>query len=241
MKISIKILLIIGLSILLASCSDDSTKDVSRVTYYVEIKLVKDSAYYLLPLGKPYIEPGYIGIEDGQDVTSKIKVEGNVDYNKIGLYNINYTAVNKDGFSSSVARTVVVYDPSISIQLSGNYKTMPGTKRIDNTSETTKDFSKECNITLTEVAAGIYSVSDLLGGYYSQIVYPQYGARAAMKGYISVNKDNNLTLLQSNIELFEDSLDNFSGKVEASGKKIEWIAKYASRYDFDIFLESKAE
>ena len=103
-----------------SSCDYDG-KDDAYVTHYVSIDL-KEGDTYLVAKGSTYTDPGYTATEGTEDVTSKVTVSGDVDANKMGIYNVTYSAVNKDGFSASVTRKVLVYDPEVTTNISGTYK-----------------------------------------------------------------------------------------------------------------------
>lgn len=64
--------------------------------------------------GTEYKELGYSAYDecDG-DITNKVKVEGNVDYQTIGDYTITYTAIDSSKNKYTKTRTIHVYDYSI--------------------------------------------------------------------------------------------------------------------------------
>ncbi|HCN84573.1 MAG TPA: DUF5011 domain-containing protein, partial [Sphingobacteriaceae bacterium] len=69
-----------------------------------------------------YTEPGVTAKEGTADIVPTIS--GTVNTNTADVYTLTYTAVNKDGFSASAVRTVIVYstDAGAAAQdLSGNY------------------------------------------------------------------------------------------------------------------------
>ena len=110
MKLYIKSLcLILGLSLVGSSCTkEDVTADVSRVTYFVDLSLNGDPQVFLKQ-NEAYSDPGAEASENGSAV--EVKKQGAVDPAAPGFYNLAYSAVNSDGFASTVNRTVVVYEP----------------------------------------------------------------------------------------------------------------------------------
>lgn len=76
-----------------------------------EIKLKGDSTFTLY-LDNEYEEPGFTATDnyDG-DITSNVKTSSNVNKNKIGTYEIEYTVSDQSGNSTSVKRTVKVVNP----------------------------------------------------------------------------------------------------------------------------------
>lgn len=159
----------------LSSCEKDtSTEDISKLTYYVDIQLEGNSTM-LLPEGEEYIEPGFSGVLKGVNVSDKILVDGTVDGSQSGMYQLTYSAVGSDGFSSEVVRTVIVYDPlAPEDDLSGVYDGV----RVGRGGGP---------VTITKLGPGIFSVTDLFGGFYD--VVAGYGTAYRLTGIIQLNAD----------------------------------------------------
>lgn len=162
------------------SCDYDS-KDDAKITYYVSIELEGDEVLQV-PVGTEFVDPGYKAIENGEDVTSKVVVGGDeVDADQVGIYHVTYSAKNVDGFSKSVSRTVVVYNPDVTTNISGTYTVEANT------------LPRSVNgnpVTLTELAPGLYSISDWWGGLYDVTI--GYGAAYRATGYLQLNEDNTI-------------------------------------------------
>lgn len=223
-------LIVASFVFLLMSCEKD-TKNTSRVTYYVDFEL-NDEPVMTIPLGDNFVDPGVVAMEGENDITSTVTVSGNVNSESVGVYIINYSALNVDGFPSSVSRTVIVYDPNISTNIAGTYTTAEGTHRYSPAVGIT-DYPGY-KATLTELAPGVYQVDDFLAGYYA--VRAGYGSSYAMRGYLKLNEDNTLTLLSSFISGWGDSLLGFEGKYDTSTGVIEWSARYVSNMVFNVIL-----
>ena len=73
------------------------------------LTLNKESTFYHMK-NKKYTEPGAIAIDknDG-DISSKIIIDGHVDFNKVGTYEITYQVTNSNGVTKSITRQVKVY------------------------------------------------------------------------------------------------------------------------------------
>jgi hypothetical protein len=102
-------------------CEDESTKNVSFVTSYPVITFTGNSVI-AHPVGTPFTDPGAVAFA-GEDIADLV-VEGAVtDINTIGaVFKISYTATNKDGFSRTRTREIVIVDPETnSLDLSGRY------------------------------------------------------------------------------------------------------------------------
>lgn len=226
--------LLIGLAILFASCEDETTQDHSSLTYYVALEL-KGDAFMKVPVNTAYNEPGVIATENGEDVASKVVFDGSVDPTKMGLYHLTYSAVNKDGFPSSISRTVAVYDPSVTVSIpSGTYKLAAGSNRYNKTSGAVTAYSGY-SIKINEEAPGIYSVSDFLGGYYDQRA--GYGSNYAMKGYMKINNDYTFDILSGDVAGWGDSYETFENATyDTTTGTLSWAVAYASNYVWTVIL-----
>lgn len=60
--------------------------------------------------GSKYAEPGYSALDklDG-DITDKVEISGDVDFNKSGTYFIQYKVSDSNGYVTKISRKVVVY------------------------------------------------------------------------------------------------------------------------------------
>jgi hypothetical protein len=150
MKIKVFIALILGFGIV-SSCNKKAdfnypagTVGISKITNF-PVLTMNGSKYITVPVGGTYTEPGATAKEGENDLT--VTVDGAVDVSTPGVYDISYSAVNKDGFSALVRRFVAVYetDPEAAgHDLSGNYlravtgitntweKIAPGVYLVDN-------------------------------------------------------------------------------------------------------------
>ncbi|RRD02076.1 BT_2262 family domain-containing protein [Prevotella sp. OH937_COT-195] len=214
------------------ACSEDEEFTDSRLTYYVRFEIQgKDTL--MCPVGEAYVDPGCKATLGGEDYTDKITTKIDVDVNKPGIYYVTYSGVGSDGFSSSVTRVVVVYDPEVTADISGGYITVNGTYR-----ETSKGVTEfpGFKVNIKKIAPGVFYVDDLFGGYYAQLVYPQYGDFTAMKGMIWLHKDMTITGLNGFNECFGDSFDAVNGNFDSETGKLSWTTDYAGM-KFVVVLE----
>lgn len=87
-----------------------------KVTKTIEIKdetkpdiTLKSGDTIMVVLGDKYNEPGYTAIDDYDgDVTSNVKVSGEVNTNKEGTYTLKYTVTDSSGNKAVVKRKVTV-------------------------------------------------------------------------------------------------------------------------------------
>lgn len=225
-------LLVLALTLTgLSSCDYDGDDD-SYVTHYVTFELNQGSKY-LVPVGSTYKDPGFKATEGSEDVSSKVSVGGDeVDANSVGVYNVTYSAVNKDGYSASATRQVVVYDPSITTDISGDYVTGAGSNRTTGSVVPITGYK----VTITKIADGLFYISDLFGGFYDQ--YKGYGSSYAMTAYLKLNADNTISLISSHINGWGDSVDDLTNcKYDPQTGKITYSTGYASAMTFNIVLE----
>lgn len=124
------VFLLITLVALIASCSKDSiinTHDrvgISKVTYYANITLTGTPVISVIK-GSTFTDPGVKAEAGGAEVP--VTTTGTVNTDEVGLYTLNYSASNADGYSSSATRIVVVI-PSAEqpgVDLSGTYIAVP--------------------------------------------------------------------------------------------------------------------
>jgi hypothetical protein len=227
----------------LSSCSD-SSYDPSVVVNYVSLKLNGD-AFVVVPVGTAYEEEGVEATIAGEDVSSSVTIDsGNLDTNKVGMYTITYSATNKEGFTSTLTRTVAVCDPSITTDISGKYVTQEGSYRLLPDADGSYEFEGSTwikgdfsgfNVTIEKKAPGIFYVSDIMGGYYDQ--GRGYGDKYAMKGYFQLFADNHIECLSGDVAGFGDSFTSFQdGLFDTTTKAISYRLGYTSGMYFFITL-----
>ena len=77
----------------------------SKIIYYPTIA-IKGERLIIIDQGTPYTDSGAVAVLNGEDIEPQ--VEGSVDSNTPGVYELNYSASNPEGFSVTDFRTVVV-------------------------------------------------------------------------------------------------------------------------------------
>lgn len=202
-----------------SSCTHDSDED-TYVTHYINFNLTGGTTYQHT-VNTPYTDPGYAAYEGTEDVTAQVEVGGDqVDATTPGVYNVTYSAVNKDGFSASITRTVIVCDPTQTADFSGTYTTESGTQRV---SSRTTPYSGT-TVTLTKAGPGIYRCNDEIGGYYAQLVYSDYPNlfnALSVQGYLEITDDGAIKLLSGYNSQWDTSADALTGQVAQDGS-ITW-------------------
>lgn len=194
------------------SCNDDEDQLTdTRVTHYATIELLGDE-FIKMNLGDPWVEPGYTATEGSEDITSKVKVTGTVDTSTPGYYELNYSAMNKDNFSTSVSRTVMVINPN---GLASAYfgESQYGSRHY-----------YDAPITIYDNGNGTYTIDDLAGGFYCYGRYPGYEPTYDfhLEAVIKLNADNTIELVSCNggdwywgdpISITSGTYDPATGKV----------------------------
>jgi len=226
MKVLYKYFLIIVSVFFLYSCEKE-TEGLSRITYYCNLTL-KGNPIEFVSLGGVFTDPGWEADENGKDVTGSVQITGSVNTNVAGLYRLVYSAINSDGYPKTDVRQVVVYDATPSALKSGFYDISPSSNRNGTTI-----YGGAFTILLYQVSPGRFYVSDLFGGYYDQRA--GYGSTYAMVGHIALAGDNTITLINSQVAGWGDSLDGLvNGSYDPDTETVKWTAQYIETYDFNV-------
>jgi len=214
-------------TVLVTSCQDITTKGVTKITYYCTLSLNGDPVMFV-GMGGSYNEPGWTADNNGTDVSDQVTVSGSVNAKVAGLYTLTYSILNADGFAKTATRQVVVYDTTPSAIESGFYDISPSSNRNGTTI-----YGGAFTILIYQVSPGKFYVSDLFGGYYEQRA--GYGSNYAMVGHIALAADNTITLLDSHVAGWGDSLDGMTdGSCDPDTNTVKWTAQYAGAYNFNV-------
>lgn len=223
-------LLLLTSSVTFTSCDDDSTAGVTSITYYPVLSLNGDATLHV-DKGSAFVDPGCAAEMNGEDISSSVVVSGSVNTAKSGIYTLTYSASNDDGFSASVSRRVIVTDPNDAHE--GLFVSDAANSARDYNGAQTK-FGGSFEVVITNNDDGTYHVTDLLGGWYSQRA--GYGDNYNMVGDVTIAEDGTMTLLNSLIGGWGDSLVDFSGNFDAASGTYTWDAEYVSSMKFHVVL-----
>lgn len=170
--------LFIFLGTLVNSCSSDTdTANVSSITYFNVIEMLGDELT-LHPVGSTYTDAGVIAYEGDAIVTDRVVTTNNVDANTVGIYTVDYSITNADGFEKVASRTVIVHPETDSgVDYSGVYT---GVSRGET-------MIAGCNI--TKIAPSTYHADDFFGGVYC-CGSRNYGLAYRLETYFYVSDDN---------------------------------------------------
>jgi hypothetical protein len=115
---TIKIAALAVLLLTILSCSTEPAIG-SSVTYFPAIT-IKGDVLTVIKKGDTFSDQGATALAGTSSLP--IVTAGTVDSNTIGVYKIDYSAINEDGFSASKTRTVIVISPNpSSINLEGTF------------------------------------------------------------------------------------------------------------------------
>ncbi|MBR4441505.1 MAG: DUF5012 domain-containing protein [Bacteroidales bacterium] len=184
-------------AMLLTACSKDS-ENVSFITNYAVFDLAGDEVVHV-NIGDDYVEPGVKATENGEDVSSKIKVSSDFVKDEFGLFSVSYSIINSDGYLASARREIVVEDPDV--------EGPQGYFFIHNSRD---DVAEAYDLSICFYCTGEpgeYFVSDLIGGFYDQ--GRAYGSLYRIPGTITIADDGTISLVESKI------CEGFGGKADA--------------------------
>lgn len=254
--------LIVCAGVLTFAACDDSVEDNSRLTYLVDLQVEKAAIEH--QVNTEFTAPKFTATENGVDVSSKVTVKGldKVDETKIGIYPISYATANADGIAASAKQTVYVVNAAADTDISGDYSIdtegsycLNGTERID--------FPSAYPLKVTKVATGIFTISDMLGGWMNlkegkgtdfALEADYFLENAIEAGAVSMS---DLTGLASNEMIIEDddeekpvTISSLQIRVAADENKetytLSWTAEYDGRTihiqaDMEKKIESEEE
>lgn len=180
----------------MAGCQKITTEGVTRTTYYPVITL--EGGTVILASGSSYVEPGYSATLNGEDVTSQVEVNNNIDNTTPGQYKVNYSAVNSDGFSATSSRDVIIVGSGFENFYYSEVRNTSGSRHYYN-----------APITIKHLEGNQYQISDLLGGLYFYGIYPGYEPTYDFhaESIIELNPDNTIKLIKEGNWYFYDPDD----------------------------------
>ncbi len=189
------------------SCSGDDELTDTRVTNFANFLLEGDE-FMVVNVGEPFTDPGFTVTEGTEDITDKTVVTGTVDTNTGGFYTITYKAVNKDNFSVSAERTVMVVNHD---DLASAYF-----------AKTAK--YEDAPITIYDNGDGTYTIDDVMGGYYFFYSYPGYEPTYDfhLEAIVQLNDDNTLTQVGAGNWYFSSSPTIAEGSYDPETGVVTW-------------------
>lgn len=223
-QIIVRVALLVVSVLLLFGCHKVTTADLSKVTYYVQFEMMGEGIM-TVNMGTPYVDPGCKAFEKETDVTHSIVVNGAVDTSKEGIYSINYSAKNSDGFVASATRIVVVTSAG---SLTGRYNTSI-TRNNGGTISNRGPFY----IDIEKAEDGSYHISDFLGGWYD--FGSGYGPDYAAAGVFKLLPDNTMELVSSHLAGWGDEIASLdASSYDSATGTLRFTSIYAGGMKFAV-------
>lgn len=214
-KLFLSLVCVTGL--LLTSCGTESTGNVSTITVFPEISIIGNSTLFSI-VGQPFDDPGANATIGGASVD--FTTTSDIDTSTAGIYNVQYTAINSDGFEAAASRTVIIYEDSDPI--AGVYDGIRNNRGFGGL------------VLISTRSDGNYNVTDFLAGYYAQGL--GYGPNYNFPGIISENAGTiaNVTLGQGGFGPV--SIQNGTADTSSEATVLAWFGQlddYAP-FGFDV-------
>jgi hypothetical protein len=236
------IVLISFLALILASCGEKKSANISSITYFPEFTVNGDAEYFL-GVGDPFNDPGVTAQENGVDIPVSYSVAGeffgysgaDVPTDNADKYVITYSATNSDGYDGTATRTVwVVETGDLVTSIAGLYtSTIVRNGDAGNPQYTDLEY-----IMISNNGDGTYNLSDAIGGYYA--LGRGYGGDYAAAGLVITAND-----IPSNSFSFNDPIGvgAFGGNllitafsVDAGAGTIDFTGDWDQGYVFEVTL-----
>jgi hypothetical protein len=216
----LKILFVVVATVM-ASCVEDTTGDVSRVTTYPTITIQGDATVYI-EQGTTYEDAGAISMAGDTELETTVTL-GTGTYSSAAFgtdvadkYTITYSALNEDGFAGNALRTVIVYPVAadMATNLEGAY--MSDIQRVGADLQEDKSY-----VFITSTGTDTYELSHAVGGYYDmgRNYGPNYAARGAI---ITVNDmaTNDITVSDGQFPIWGNTVAVTDFTVDAANNTI---------------------
>jgi hypothetical protein len=206
MKAKFLIALLIPMVAFLVACENETTGGVSKITTFPTISVTGD-LFMSQVEGGTFADPGAVGKEGPKDAqvlvtfskfsNGEITSVSGVDASKPGLFRVNYTAVNVDGFKVEAYRWVgIISKANETRDFSGSYRRTNGTL-----------------VTITKKGIGMYSI-DNVGGVPNNPPYVFPFVFYNLEG--DVLEGPTQPGVSGNPTYFKD------GKVNSAGTQVSW-------------------
>lgn len=244
-KIKFPIYILLGLLTCFASCEEDSTGGVSKVTKLPDFQLTGGDVLLVEP-GTPFEDPGATALEGQTELPITSEESGgrffgatSLDTSSPDLYTISYSATNSDGFPGSVERTVFVATQGDLVNSIEGVYTSTVKRDSDPLSAQYEDMEY---VIIKKTGPNTYELSDGIGGYYD--LGRGYGVDYAAQPAVVTANDiaaNDFDFGSAfSVGLFGGSAEITSMAVDPVAKTInftsKWVADAETTYTFQVTL-----
>lgn len=220
------------------SCDSTDTDNVSFVTNYPVFELLGDETM-ILPQGGAFNDPGVIVTENGTEIPYTTSVSGlfqggtSIDTNVADIYTVTYSATNRDGFSGTKTRTVIISsNDDLSTGLSGLY-----TSTVTRNGVLTAQYTDLEYVLIWQNSDGTYGMSDGIGGYYH--FGRNYGVGYAATGAIITVNDfatNNFSYSSFEVGTFGGTCTMSSLVPNPTNSTVSFTTNWDAGYTFEVVL-----
>ncbi len=227
-------------SVALFSCEDE-VSNISRITYYPTFDFKGEDTYFL-HVGDTYSEPGVKATEQGEEVEVTTVVTGrykgteasSVNTASADEYTLTYSAVNTDGYSGSVSRSVFVSNTGNFVDnIEGIYSST-----VVRNGAASAQYTNMKYVMVYKVGDHKYEITDGIGGYYA---YGRgYGDAYFARGMVVTanNYATNDWTLAANVGVgaFGGVLKMTEFSINPATKTIHFVTDWDSGFKFDVTL-----
>jgi hypothetical protein len=239
---------------LASSCERDLKTEglTTRLTYYAVIEPVpfevdgEETVDITIDQGDPYTDPGAVVTEAGQPIEYEMSITGTyfVDETEVldssipDIYNVVYSAVNKDGYAGSVTRNVFVRPTQgdLVTSIEGLYTVSvvrtPG-------GGPAADYTDREYAFIRKVDSDTYEISDAIGGYYDfgRAYGPAYAARGAR--VTAVNIPGSIFTYDNSVAVgaFGGVATVSAMVVNPTDKTVEFTTTWDAGYSFKVTMK----
>ncbi len=224
--------IILGLIPILFSCDDKETEGISEVTPVPHIELLGANPMVLIK-GADFVDPGLYAEEykSNGDTIKDLDFEtiNEIDVNVPGSYKLTYQVNNSLGVSFYINRGINVVDFTgydvfeIATGMFDGIRVGPNTGG---------------DIEVNKLVPGIYSISDLFGGYYEQ--YRGYGSRYSAPGIIIIDEDGSMRSELGYVEGWHSDVVASDISYDDATKNISYtvtIVEFSFSFDVELTLK----
>lgn len=207
-----KIIILAGIILILTGC----ITFISCILLTPKIELVDPELF--LPVGTIYEEPGYQAYANNREITDQIKIEGQVNTNKLGTYLITYEATYLFFHTKKIRIVEVIDEEPPRIELVGkeevfvcpnNIYEEEGYRAVDNYD---KDLTEKVKIKNKETER-LYEVTDSSGNKTTKKRIIHYEDKEAPKINLKGNSTINISLNSNYQEPGYQAEDNCDGDI----------------------------
>jgi len=242
---------LIALSLMLAalsSCDRDLETEgiTTKITYYPVFELEGEDEI-VIHAGDDFSLPGAVATEQGTEIPISTSITGTyfsgsidaIDPMMADIYEVSYSAVNKDGYEGSATRVVTILPPAGDFVTSIEGVYTATVVRTPGGGPATADYTDREYLYVAKVGPNTFQISDAIGGYYAY--GREYGPTYAATGATVVANNiatNDFTISTSAIVgEFGGVAEITAFEVNAGTKTIKYTTVWDGGYTFETTLK----